>query len=317
MKLQEAFKILGVSPSISDDDLKKKWRSLAKEFHPDVNKDHPDKLKQINEAYQFIKNHKENPVVENPFDINDIMSNFQGFSGFRQQQGPPPRRVEHIHIEQEISFEESVLGVEREIEVDRELKCETCNGQGFKLKKNDCRQCDGFGHSSRRQGNVVYNTLCSQCKGQSTKEECLKCNKKTYINTKSKMKVKIPAGVCDTNIIQLQGAGHYANHSIFGDAHSNILINIKVKNDTKLKLDGNDVIYSLDISLLEALEGCSKTVPSIKGEQNIEVPPSSKNSDEVIIKNLGVNLEGNERVILNVNYPENKEKLISVLKEVN
>jgi molecular chaperone DnaJ len=315
MKLEEAYNILGVSEGISEDDLKKKWKSLAKKFHPDVNKDHPDKFKQINEAYQFIKNYKENPPQQgNPFDFSDM---FQGFTNFRQNKGPAPRKVDHIFIEQEITFEESVVGAEKEISVKRETKCNACNGQGFKQKKNNCLHCDGFGHTTIKQGNVTFNTNCSQCRGQSTKEDCLECNTKTYVTSDSKMKVKIPAGVLDKNVIQLQGAGHYAHNSIFGDAYSNILMTISVKNDSELKLDGNDVIYNLNITLLEALQGCSKTVPSIKGVQEIQIPAGSRNKEEIILKNLGVSLKGNERIVLEVNYPENKEKLISVLKEGN
>jgi molecular chaperone DnaJ len=315
MNIQEAYKILESSENISDDDLKKKWKSLAKKYHPDINKENPDKFKQINSAYQQIQDYRKNPPQQGmPFNMADI---FQGFSGFRQDQGPPPRNVSHITIDQNISFEESILGTEKEIEIDRDVKCDECNGQTFKQKKNNCTHCDGFGHSSVQRGNMIMNTLCSQCHGQSTKEECLKCNKKGFSKSKTKMKVKIPAGVSDKNIIQLQGAGHYSHSSIFGDAHSNILMTINVKNDTQLKLDGADVICNLNISLLEALEGCSKTVPSIKGDQNIEVPADSRNKEEIILKNLGVNLQGNERVILDVSYPKNKEKLISILKEGN
>eukprot|EP00697_Spironema_sp_BW2_P008859 gnl/Spiro4/23584_TR11653_c1_g1_i1.p3 gnl/Spiro4/23584_TR11653_c1_g1~~gnl/Spiro4/23584_TR11653_c1_g1_i1.p3 ORF type:complete len:316 (-),score=-30.03 gnl/Spiro4/23584_TR11653_c1_g1_i1:3441-4388(-) len=315
MNIQEAYNLLGVSEDISDDDLKKKWRTLAKEFHPDVYKEDPNKLKKINEAYQFIKNHRENPPQQGmPFDFGDM---FQGFTNFRQNRGPAPRKVDHILIDQEVTFEESVFGTEKEISVKRETKCNACDGQGFRPKKNNCLHCDGFGHATLKQGNVTFNTNCSQCRGQSTKEDCIECNKKTYVISNSKMKVKIPAGVLDKNVIQLQGAGHFAHHSIFGDAYSNILMTINVKNDTELKLEENDVIYNLKITLLEALQGCSKTVPSIKGNQEIEVPAGSRNKEEIVLKNLGVGLRGDERIILEVSYPEDKEKLISILKEGN
>lgn len=315
MKIQEAYKILESPSSISEEDLKKKYKDLAKKYHPDIYKDNPNKFKQINEAYQFIKNYKENPPPqESPFDFSDV---FQGFAGFRQNRTPSPRRVNHIFVDQEISFEDSILGVEKEIEIERDIKCDDCNGEGFRKKRSDCVHCGGRGSSTIKQGNITFNNICQHCRGQATKEECLKCNKKSYVTSKTKLKVKIPAGVEDKNVIQLQGAGNFSHSSIFGDAYSNTLINITVKNETKLKLDNKDVVFNLNISLLEALEGCIKTVPSIKGEQNIKIPPSSRNKEEITLKNLGVPPSGNERVILNVTYPENKEKLISALKEGN
>lgn len=315
MNIQEAYKILESPTSISEEDLKKKYKNLARKYHPDVYKDDPNKFKQINEAYQFIKDYKKEQQHSQqgfPTDFEEIFSNF-GFG--RQNRGPTPRSVDNILLNEEITFEESVLGTEKEIEIEREIKCENCNGEGFYRKKNGCTHCDGYGKSTITRGNMTFTTMCRECHGQSTKEECAKCNKKCYIKNKTKLKVKIPPGIQDKNIIQLQGAGHFSHSSIFGDAYSNVLINISVKNNTELKLDGNDVIFNLNISLLEALEGCSKEVQSIKGSRTVEIPSGSRNKEEIIIPNLGVNLVGNERVILHVNYPENKEKLISVLKE--
>jgi len=313
MNIQECYEALEISQDISDDDLKKKYKELARKYHPDLFKEDPERFKKINSAYQKIQEHRKNPPQQGmPFDFSDM---FQGFTNFRQQSGPPPRKVDHIFINQEITFEESVLGAEKEIKVKRDTKCNACEGQGFKLKKNGCLHCDGFGHATIKQGNVTFNTNCSQCRGQSTKEDCSQCDKKTYVASTSKMKIKIPAGVVSNNVIQLQGAGHFAHHSIFGDAYSNILMTIIVNNETKLKLEENDVIFNLNISLLEALQGCSKTVPSIKGDQEINIPAGSRNKEEIIIKNLGVGLNGDERIILEVSYPEDKEKLISILKE--
>lgn len=326
MNIKECYDLLEVSPNISDDDLKKKYKELAKTYHPDIYKENPDKFKEINAAYQAVEEHRKNPFqranisdeTDFPFEfnINDVFSNFHGFSGHKGQQQNPARKVNDISTNIEITFEESVLGVEKEIEVDREVKCDICSGKGIIITKNNCNHCDGFGHSTSKQGHMTFSTICGYCRGQNTgKEDCKNCNKKTFIPTKTTMKVKIPAGVQDTNIIQLRGAGHFAQSSMFGDAYSNIMINVGVKNETPLYLNGNDVMYNLNISLLEALEGCSKTVPSIKGDETIEISSGSKNKDEIILPNLGVKLLGNEVVILNISYPENKEKLIGFLKE--
>lgn len=327
MNIQEHYKTMGVSSDISDEDLKKKHKELVKKYHPDVCKDHPNKLKEINSAYQAIQDYRKNPnpfkranINESDFsgfssfDLDDVFSGFSGFGGFHQSQGPK-RKVENIFSNIKISFEESVLGTEKEIELNRKIKCNTCDGKGFSLKHNGCDHCNGFGRTTTQRGNMAFTSTCNKCRGKMNSQNCNDCNSEGCVSTKSKLKVKVPAGVSDKAILNLNGAGHFAHSSMFGDSYSSVLVTINVENNTKLKLNGNDVIYNLDISLLEALEGCEKTVPSIKGEKNIKIPQCSKNKDEIKIKKLGVKLIGDEVVVLNVLYPENKEKLISALKE--
>lgn len=321
MNINDCYKTLECSSDISDDDLKKKYKELAKRYHPDIYKENPDKFKEINSAYQAIQDHKKNPFgrvnstdeSDFPFNINDIFSNFHGFSGFRQQ--GPQRKISHIQMEIELSFKESIFGVEKEIEFDRETKCDKCNGQGFTQKKNGCTHCDGFGQSVMRQGNSIFSSQCGYCRGKGSKEDCSGCGKKTFIKTRAKMKVNIPPGIRDKNIVQLQGAGHFSHASMIGEAYSNVLLTINVKNDTELTLEENDVIYKLNISLLEALKGCSKVIPTINGEETINIPSASRNKEEIIINGLGVKSVGNQRIILDVEYPENLEKIISSLEE--
>lgn len=324
MNKTEAYKILESSPGTSEEDLKKKYRDLVKKYHPDVYKDDPNKLKTINEAYDVIKNGDKRPGFTRtninadsipPEVYDEIFSNFAGFSGFRQTKSSPSRNASNIFTETEVSFEESVLGTSKEIEIDREIKCAACGGEGFKAKKNNCTHCDGFGRSVTQGNGVYFATNCAFCIGQSTKEECTACEKKTFTKTKTKLKVQIPAGVSEDNTINLQGAGNYAHSSIFGDVYSNVLIRIKVKNETDLTLEGRDVKYVLELSLLESLTGCSKTVPTIQGETEISVPPGTRNNEEIVIPSLGVGKAGNQRVIFDVRYPDNKEKLISALEE--
>ena len=314
MDINEAYSILEIDSNISDQDLKNKFKTLAKIWHPDVNKQAncEEKFKQINSAYQTIQDYRKNPPQES-FSFNDIFSRF----GFSQQQGSrkQSRQVQHISLTQEISFRESVLGLEKEIEIDRDIKCEDCDGDGTIKKKNDCQLCDGFGRASVNQGNFRFESPC-QCQGRGViEEECQKCSRAGFLRGKSKLKVRIPPGIEDQNTIQLRGAGHYAGQSTFGDMYSNLLMGIRVKNDTELKLSGRDVVFSLKLLLLEALEGCSKSVPTINGNMDITIPTRSRHLEEVVLKNLGVGEAGNQRVILDVLYPEDQNKLIQVLKE--
>lgn len=336
MDIKQAYEILNVSPDISDDELKKIHKEAVKKYHPDLYKDDPDKLKHINSAYQFIKDYRENPpgpfgrqytTAEDdlPFDFGnfqDIFSNFNGFHGFKNN-NHKTRNVSHINLNTEISFKDSVLGIEKEISVEREVKCSDCNGNGIKKIKNTCTNCDGFGKISKKQGNTTFISTCNVCRGAGpTSENCNICNGKTYIKQNTNLKVQIPPGVKDGNTIQLRGAGHFAGNGIMGENYSNIYLNIKVNNNTNLSIDdlGSDVLFPLNISLLEALEGANKIVPTINGDKEVKIPPKSKNKDEVILYGLGVKNylhQGNQRILINVMYPENQEsinKIIELLK---
>ena len=325
MNINEAYKMLEVDSSISDDDLKKKYKTLARKYHPDIFKEDPDKFKNINAAFQAVEAHRKNPtsfrradVQDNsdfPFEfkMEDIFSNFQGFNGFGQK--ARSRNPSNVDLHETISFKDSVLGVEKEINYKREVKCDGCNGLGFIRQKNNCNHCDGFGTISHRSGNMISNSSCGYCRGNNSKKDCVTCDKKSFIVKDVEMTVRIPAGIRDGNAIQLGGAGHFAQTSMLGDSYSNVIISLTVKNETKMVMDDvGNVVFNLHLSLLEAIKGCSKVIETIDGDKEIEIPKKSRNKDEIILDGLGVNRQGNERVILDVFYPEDVENVINALK---
>jgi molecular chaperone DnaJ len=177
MTPQEAYKILDVSQDISDDDLKKKWKNLAKDYHPDLYKEDPNKFKQINEAYQLVKDYRANPNKYQPnmqggfwntvVDLGDIFFNnggdFFNNGGDDEDRLPPPK---HIKITVEISFQESVLGCTKEVAYDRNLKCTLCQGSGGKKLGNGCDQCDGFGRKTINNKGMIFQTSCAKCFGK-------------------------------------------------------------------------------------------------------------------------------------------------------
>jgi molecular chaperone DnaJ len=320
MNLKEAYELLELDQSCSDDELKAKLKTLAKKYHPDVYKEDPDKFKKINSAYQLIEKYRKEPP--NPFgrvagtdtsdfpfefNINDIFSNFNGFTGFRQ--GPPGRTPPPIRMTKKISFQESVLGTEVSVSVKREVKCPGCDGKGFAQKKNDCAHCDGYGTTTTKQGNFTFNSQCSHCKGKGDKEDCKKCNKKGFILEDTNLNLSVPPGIMDGNIMQITGGGHFIQKSVFGDSYGDMLITINVENTTQLSLVGADVVYTLPISLLEGIRGCTKTVPTVNGEMEISVKPGSRNKEELIIPQVGVAKRGNQRVIFDVSYPEAEQDI--------
>lgn len=336
MTPSEAYKLLEVEKSISDDDLKSHYKDLAKKYHPDLYKEDPDKFKQINEAYQLITDYRANPskyqtspfhrvdsydTTDFPFEINlsDIFSNFTG-RNFRPNKGanPPARAVHNINLTANLSFKECALGKEHDLEYERDVKCDDCNGAGSKTLPNDCKNCDGFGRIQQSNGNMIFTRSCDKCHGFNTKKEtCKKCAGKSVLQVQTKLSVQIPSGLADKSTLKLQGAGNYsASNGIFGDHYTDVLLTISVEKDPVLRIENNDVLMDLQLTLLEALEGCKKSVKTIHGEETIEIKPMSRHKEEVVLKGLGLKgRDGNQRVVFNVIY-DKVEELIKVLKEI-
>jgi molecular chaperone DnaJ len=325
MKVEDCYSTLGLSPNASDDDAKKKYRELSKQWHPDVNKspEAPEKFKKINEAYDRIKNKN--------FD-QDQVNNFGGFGGFggfnfniedlinfhRGDNKRTAKNRNHLPIETSISisFKESIFGCKKELNFDRNVKCQSCSGEGSKFVDNGCKLCHGMGKVTSQRGNMVFTTTCPQCKGKTSFEDCKDCSGNGHVTSNTNISVNIPAGISN-NTLRLVGIGNYVGNNPFGDNYSDVYVHVHVIEDNNFQLQENDVISQLSISLLDALQGCDKTIITLDGEMEIAIPAMSKNKEEIIIPNLGVGRQGNQRVILSVEYPQDCNKLISFLKEIS
>ena len=335
MNHSEACNILGVEKSATKEDINSKFRKFAKENHPDINKapGAEAKYKQTSEAYEYLKNY--DPSKENnPFGAagHQGASPFGGFGGmgfndafFRDfmqnnvaQSIPNTNNKEHIFTSVDLSFKDSVLGCERTITVDRKVRCSCCQGKTTKSTDKTCSACGGSGIANKTHvnGNLMFQQRgpCDKC-FQSGKEQepCDKCNKTGQEDKKSEFTVRIPEGLTDGHTLTLSGAGHFIP---FGQRYvqGNVFIRTTVEKDPNMTLQENDVISHLNISLYEALIGVTKDVRTIDGHETITVEPRIKNKDSIIIKNKGLRREGNQVVVVDIDYPEDVSKLIEVLK---
>jgi molecular chaperone DnaJ len=321
MNIQEAYSTLDVQDNISDIDLKSIYKKLAVKYHPDRFKDDPDKFKKINEAYQLITDYRKNPEKYNPpsrspfggggfnINLNDIFGGGFGRSQQTEINAPP------INLSTKISFKESVLGVEKEIAYKKTIKCDGCDGKGKEPQSNGCKSCNGFGRVVQQQGNMHYSSSCNKCHGQNVKfKDCIKCKSKGALEVDVNAKINVPP--CNSTILRIQGAGHYMGSAgPFGDAYSDVFLNVTVEPDVDLKLDGNNVVCNLQLSLIDALTGCSKQVRTIYDTRTVDIPAKSKNRDEVVLSGCGVKqANGSQRVILNIDYGD-VDKLIEFLKQ--
>jgi molecular chaperone DnaJ len=311
MNLQEARSILELSPDADAAEAKKKYREFTKKYHPDINKDPgaEDKFKKINEAYQCVSTGKGT-------DKEDLswQTSHQGFNPFGNHNMVP---VEHVQLFTTISFKDSVLGCKRDLKFNRKVKCQECHGQGEVLLNNGCDKCNGRGSVSSQKGQILFKQTCPKCFGNVPRAPCKKCNTDGFLDAETSLNVTIPGGVQNSNILRLNGKGNYAGSfgplEQYTDAH----LHIQVTPEPGLTLEGSHVISNLEVSLLEALQGCQKTINTILGNKEIEIPARSRNKEEVIIPHLGVNRQGNHRVILDIKYPDDINKLIETLSSYN
>src|SRR5258708_38265697 len=211
MDIREAYKVLNISQDISDEDLKKTYKQLAKEHHPDKTGDQ-ETFKKINEAHQAITDYRQNPHKHQQqfsgfggFEINleDILTGFVGTNNKKQKS----HNNSNINIDINLSFKESVIGISKNIEFDRLIKCNGCDGQGLKFKSNGCKHCNGFGRVVNNSGNMMFSSSCNKCYGRNIQNEtCIKCTGKGVLSNKINLSIPVPPGTPDNTVLQLRGA---------------------------------------------------------------------------------------------------------------
>lgn len=244
MASKDYYQILGLQKGASDDDIKKAFRKLAIQYHPDKNKgdkEAEEKFKEVNEAYQVLSDPEKKAQYdqfgttdfqggfggyEGGFDFSemggfgDIFDSFfgGGFSGRRRKGGP--EKGADMEVTVKLTFDEAVFGVEKEININRNESCETCHGSGSKpgTSPRTCDKCGGSGQirvqRSTPLGSFVSMTTCDKCggKGKLISDPCPTCKGTGKERKSRKIKVNIPAGVDNDNVIPLRGQGeHGAN----------------------------------------------------------------------------------------------------------
>jgi molecular chaperone DnaJ len=309
MKLNEAYAILGVQPTATPEEAKKQYKKLTKEFHPDVNKspEAEDKFKKINEAYECVKNGKGN-------DREAPHIKYQSPHSWPFEKRTKTVQLKHVEAHLKIDFKESVLGCKKEVKYSRQAKCPVCEGEGEVHLSNGCKKCGGKGSTTINRGGMIFISTCSQCAGMGPSEDCKNCNGEGTAQADVSVHVSVPAGVVDGNVLRLQGMGNYAG-SVMGvmDQYTDAFCHIAVTPEPGLSIEGKSVVSTLYISLLDAIRGCKRDVTSIYGNKEIRIPAKSRHNDEVIIPHCGVGGTGDHRVLLDVEYPKNTDKLVGVL----
>jgi len=311
MNLKEAYTILEIPQTSTPEEAKKKYRELTKKYHPDINKEAgaEDKFKKINEAYQCVSSGKGTD--------REDMSWQQANNPFNPFGRQTSYQADNINVHTTISFKDSVIGCQKDLKFNRKTKCKDCNGQGQIPINNGCDKCGGKGQIINQRGGMVFIQTCDKCYGKTQVNMCAPCGQRGVVDAEASINVTIPGGILSSNILRLGGMGHFVGNFGPMEQHTDVHLHISVTPEPGLILDGMNVISNISISLLEALQGCKKTINTIMGNKEIEIKPKSRNKDEVILPRFGVNRSGDQKIILDVQYPEDINILINSLTKPN
>jgi molecular chaperone DnaJ len=330
------YDILGVGRNAGDDEVKAAFRRLARQYHPDVNKEEgaEEKFKEVNEAYGVLSDKDKRArydrfgkeglgnmgggfhdyTMDGDFaDIfEDLLRGF-GFSTGGRGSRRSPRRGRDLQMQVTLTFEEAVFGVEKEIEFEREETCSRCNGNGAEPGTSPvkCSTCNGQGEVRQvRQtflGQMVQTATCPVCngRGEMISSPCKTCRGGGLERKTVNKKVQIPAGVDRGTQIRLAGEG---GPGIYGGPHGNLFLVLDVKSHQFFKRRENDILLNLDINVAQAVLGAEIEVPTLDGDEKLKIPAGTQPGKVFTMKSKGVPYlrrkdRGDQLVIVNVAVP--------------
>ena len=319
-KKRDYYEILGVEKSASDEKIRKAFRKLALEFHPDRNKspDASEKFKEISEAYQVLtdidKRTKYDRFGHAGVDTNgatgfDGFENFGGFGdifeaffgGSGGSRSTRTRRGSDLQISLKIDFKDSVFGTEKECEIKRNEICSQCKGSRCEpdRKPISCLNCGGSGEVQRSSqsvfGQFTQVSACGRCRGEGTviTDPCKKCRGSGSEARARKIVITIPAGIESGNQIRLSGEGEIGYS---GGAPGDLYVGLLVKEHPIFSRNGYDVISSQHINIGEATLGTKVLIPTVDGETELVIPEGTQTGDVFKLKGHGVPHLQNEKV---------------------
>ncbi|NLL99415.1 MAG: molecular chaperone DnaJ [Tepidanaerobacter sp.] len=323
MAKRDYYEVLGVSRDATEDEIKKAYRKLARKYHPDVNKEDKDaaeKFKEINEAYEVLKDPEKRArydqfghagVGQGGFDAGDF-GGFGGFGGFgdfgsdifddifdifggsfgRSRRRGPTRGAD-IRYDLEITLEEAAFGAEKEVEIFRMESCKNCNGTGAKpgTMPKTCPSCGGSGQVRRVQnlGPMQFTnvTTCTNCGGRGTiiEEPCPKCHGRGQSKVGRKIKIKVPAGVDTGSQLRMSGEGEPGE---LGGPPGDLYVVIRVKPHKLFVRQGDDLIYQAPISFVQATLGDEIDVPTLEEKVKLKIPEGTQPGTRFRLRSKGI-----------------------------
>ena len=341
---RDYYEVLGVEKSASAEEIKKAYRKIAKENHPDL---HPgdkvceERFKEANEAYEILSDDEKRKKYDQfgfaAFDpsygagaggfggfggfgdlgdiFGDIFGGFGGFGGGARSDPNAPRKGENIRASVNISFEEAAFGCEKEVTVAKVEQCPDCKGSGCAAGSTPeiCPDCKGRGTVTQAQrtpfGMMQSQAQCSRCRGSGKiiHQPCKTCKGMGSIRRQHKVKVTIPAGIDDGQAISQRGKGNVgANGGPAGD----LLISVIVRPHAKFERDGNSVLLEMPISYAQAALGADIQMPTLDGDVKMTIPEGTQPGAVFRLRGKGIPYlrgsgRGDQFVTVTLEVPKN------------
>jgi molecular chaperone DnaJ len=356
MAKRDYYEILGVSKDASKEEIKRAYRKLSKQYHPDINKEPgaDEKFKEISEAYEVLSDDTKRAQYDQfgHAGPNQDFGGFGGFGGFsdagfggfedilntffgggstRRRNPNAPRQGADLQYTMTLTFEEAVFGKETDIEIPREEECSTCHGSGAKpgTHPEECPYCHGSGQISTEQntpfGRIVNRRVCHHCggTGQVIKHKCPTCHGTGKVKKRKKIHVKIPAGIDDGQQLRVAGKGE---PGINGGPNGDLYIIFQVKEHEFFERDGDDIYCEMPISFVQAALGDEIEVPTLYGKVKLKIPAGTQTNTKFRLRGKGVKsvrstTTGDQHVIVRIVTPtkltEKQKQLLREFAEIS
>jgi molecular chaperone DnaJ len=332
---RDYYDVLGVPRGAPDADIKRAFRKLAQQWHPDVNTEPgaDERFKEINEAYRVLSDPQQRQAYDmfgragvnqgaagaDPFQgfgaFGDLFDAF--FGGAATAGGRRAARVPtgaDLRYDLTLTFAESISGVDKEIEFTSLARCETCNGTGAEpgTEPHTCPKCNGSGEISHVRstmlGQMVNITPCDRCKGTGkiVDSPCHTCHGDGRVERRRKLRVVVPAGIDEGHQIRLSGEGEAAPR---GGVPGNLYVVVHLQPHPQLRRQDTELFYELPLSMTQAALGARLKVPTADGEEEIEIKPGTQPGAEVRLRGKGVphlrraGVRGDLHVLVDVRVP--------------
>jgi molecular chaperone DnaJ len=315
---RDYYEVLGVSRNATQEEIKKAYRRLARQYHPDINKspDAEERFKEINEAYEVLSDAEKRAAYDrfgHAATQGAGMGGFEGFGGFSDMgfgsifedlfggfgmrtataQRAPVRGAD-LRIDVRLTFEEAVFGCTKELEVPRLERCPHCNGSGAEPGTSPirCPQCNGLGEVQRRQQNplfgvIVTRTTCPRCEGagEIVTTPCTECRGAKRVRRIRRIQVDIPAGVDDGTQIRLAGEGEAG---LRGGPPGNLYVVLSVEPHPLFQRRDHDIWLEMPINIVQAALGAEIEVPTLDGPTKLKIPPGTQHGTVFRLRERGV-----------------------------
>ena len=342
MNKKDYYEVLGVSKTATDEEIKRAFRKLAKQYHPDINKEPgaEEKFKEIGEAYAVLSDANKrrqydqfgHAAFENggsgggtgfqgfnmgDIDLEDILGDlfgggFRGFSGFggSSRASSRPSKGEDIRVVLNLTFEEAAFGCEKDVKLNLTSECSRCKGKGG-FNEKTCRTCGGAG-KVLEQAQTIFGYMqtqktCPDCKGRGKTYEtiCDECHGKGVVEKVKTLTVTIPEGVDEGYQLRLSGKG---NAGLNGGPNGDVFLEFKIKEHQLFERDGADIYLEVPVTITDATLGCKKEIPTLYGNIILEIKAGTQNYTKLKIKGKGIKLpnsisKGNMYAVVNIIIP--------------